>query len=512
MNDTQKIQAAHLEHVDTGHAPVEEEQASMKVVTERGQENKGLLRKIDCRMLPLLVFSYMLQYMDKVSLSNAMILGVEEDLSLRGTQFSWLSSIFYFGYLAASYPVSIILVRFPLGKTLAIAITAWGAILALHSAAVSFSRMMVLRALLGVFESPISPGFTLITSIWYKPSQHAARHGIWFAGNSMGAIAGALVAYGCAYIDRALIARWQVLFIILGCLTFLWGLFLIFSLPDSPLRAPFLSQAERVEVHEEIQSRQKTAKTDTWSWPQFSEAMRDPQSWFLFAIEGTGTLVNGVVSNFTSLILSSFGYSTEDTLLLNIPIYFFMGVVVLSSVWLANRTRRSRILIAMAGNIIAVAGGVLLVKLPSSNKGGRYAGLLLICASNNGFPLYMSLISSNIGGFTKRATVNAIFFIGYCAGNIAGPQFYIKDEAPVYTTAFTSMLVIFCADAVLLLLFRLYLQRENAKRDREQGVYIDPESRDGDATLVREAAEASASVDAPVYQTDWENRSFRYYL
>ena len=69
--------------------------------------------------------------------------------------------------------------------------------------------MMVLRTLLGVFESPISPGFTLITSIWYKPSQHAARHGLWFAGNAMGAMTGALVAYGCAYIGYEKIARWQ---------------------------------------------------------------------------------------------------------------------------------------------------------------------------------------------------------------------------------------------------------------------------------------------------------------
>lgn len=70
--------------------------------------------------------------------------------------------------------------------------------------------MMVLRALLGAFESTIAPGFTLITSIWYRKSEHAARHGIWFAGNSLGAIIGALIAYGLAHDSGKVLDPWRV--------------------------------------------------------------------------------------------------------------------------------------------------------------------------------------------------------------------------------------------------------------------------------------------------------------
>jgi hypothetical protein len=65
-------------------------------------------------------------------------------------------------------------------------------------------------------------------------------------------------------------------------------------------------------------------------------------------------------------------------------------------------------------------------------QAGRYAGVLVLVASTNIFPLMLSLISSNVAGFTKKATVNAVFFIGYCAGNIAGPQFFVAAEAPNY--------------------------------------------------------------------------------
>ncbi|OJJ51394.1 hypothetical protein ASPZODRAFT_156286 [Penicilliopsis zonata CBS 506.65] len=465
--------------------------------------------------MPLLVVSYMLQYMDKVSLSNAMVMGITTDLGLHGTESSWLSSMFYLGYLAASYPVSILLVRFPLGRTLAVAIVLWGIVLACHAAASTFTGMMVTRTLLGVLESPISPGFTLITSMWYQPSEHAARHGLWYAGNSMGASVGSLIAFGCAHLQNGTLSRWQVLFLILGCMTVVWGAALLMLLPDSPLTAKFLRAEERLALEGRVQARQKTSKTNKWSRQQFWEALTDPKSWFLFWIEGTGCLTNGVLSNFSSLILASFGFTTLTTLLLNLPIYFFQFSVVLGSVWLAHRTPRSRIILTVVGNLVALIGAVVLLKLPSSNKGGRYVSLLLMNASINGFPLYLSLISSNVGGFTKRATVNAIFFVGYCAGNVAGPQLYIPAEAPKYTTAFTSMMVIFAVDAVLLLLFRVYLDQANKKRDREQGIYINPEPKDGE---VINAAPSSGrghddlEIEEPADQTDWENRSFRYYL
>jgi hypothetical protein len=47
-------------------------------------------------------------------------------------------------------------------------------------------------------------------------------------------------------------------------------------------------------------------------------------------------------------------------------------------------------------------------------------------------PVSMAMISSNIAGFTKKATVSAIYFIMYCTGNIVGPQLFFEKEAPKY--------------------------------------------------------------------------------
>jgi len=62
-------------------------------------------------------------------LSYAAIFNIQEDLHLMGTDYSWLSSVFYFGWLAYSYPTNYLMQRFPLGKYLAVNIFMWGALL-----------------------------------------------------------------------------------------------------------------------------------------------------------------------------------------------------------------------------------------------------------------------------------------------------------------------------------------------------------------------------------------------
>jgi hypothetical protein len=63
------------------------------------QEARRVLRKIDLHVLPLLMVSYMLQYLDKSSINFASVYGLQTGTNLKGQDYSWLSSIFYFGKL-----------------------------------------------------------------------------------------------------------------------------------------------------------------------------------------------------------------------------------------------------------------------------------------------------------------------------------------------------------------------------------------------------------------------------
>lgn len=53
-------------------------------------EAKRVLRKIDVRIVPVLFFIYLLQYLDKNGINYASAYGLAEGTKLKGQDFSWL--------------------------------------------------------------------------------------------------------------------------------------------------------------------------------------------------------------------------------------------------------------------------------------------------------------------------------------------------------------------------------------------------------------------------------------
>ncbi|KAJ4366425.1 hypothetical protein N0V83_008061 [Neocucurbitaria cava] len=93
-------------------------------------EERSVLRRIDARVLPLLLGAYFFQQLDKSSLSYVSIFGLQKDAHLVGRQYSWLGSILYLAQLVMQPLAAFILVKLPTGKVIATAILLWGATLA----------------------------------------------------------------------------------------------------------------------------------------------------------------------------------------------------------------------------------------------------------------------------------------------------------------------------------------------------------------------------------------------
>lgn len=56
------------------------------------EEAKKVLRKIDIQILPVLIVTYTLQYLDKNSINYAAVYGLKEGTGLKGQDYSWLSA------------------------------------------------------------------------------------------------------------------------------------------------------------------------------------------------------------------------------------------------------------------------------------------------------------------------------------------------------------------------------------------------------------------------------------
>lgn len=153
-------------------------------------EQKKVIRKVDWFIIPMIGVNYVFFYIDKTTLSYAALYGIREDLNLTGSQYSWLSSIFYFGFLTWAFPTNFLMQKFPLGKYLGINIIIWGVFLMLQAACNSFATLAVMRFLSGMAEACSDPAFMLITQMWYTRRQQPLRIGLWYLGNGFGIAVG----------------------------------------------------------------------------------------------------------------------------------------------------------------------------------------------------------------------------------------------------------------------------------------------------------------------------------
>jgi len=143
------------------------------------------------------------------------------------------------------------------------------------------------------------------------------------------------------------------------------------------------------------------------------------------------------------------------------------------------------VLTSLGGLVASIVGMLLIVALPLENHVGRLIGYYLTQASPTPFVALLSLISSNVAGYTKKTTVAALYLIGYCAGNIIGecsihrtecrtsrtsaltlqgPQTFRPKDAPRYVPAEVTVIVCWGVCLFLLVGVWMWYRRENKKK------------------------------------------------
>jgi MFS transporter, ACS family, allantoate permease len=210
------------------------------------------------------------------------------------------------------------------------------------------------------------------------------------------------------------------------------------------------------------------------------------------------------------VIIKGLGHDEFHTLLLCMPQDACQVIFTLTAALLATKLRKSRCIIIACLLCVAMLGWCLVGYLPESHIGGRLGGVFIFAAYVSGFPLSLSIIASDVGGYTKKTVVSAIVFLAYCAGNISGPQVFFAREAPHYRTGCKICIICLCLGILDILVLRQYMDWDNKKKDRVQGVCIEAEP----SKLV-ELDGGSGVVQLPpsgLDETDLEQESFRYIL
>jgi MFS family permease len=364
----------------------------------------------------------------------------------------------------------LLITRLPIGKYMGITALVWGTIVALTAACTNYGGLITVRFLLGVAEATVTPSLMFITTTWYTRDEIPTRTGIWFAGNSVGGIVSSLLAYGIGHISDK-VGPWRWMFIVLGIATFLWGFVLLIFLPDQISNAKFLTPEERQWAIDRvvIAGTGKTEKT-VWKWDQMVECLVDPKTWLIWSIALLCQIPNGGTQSFANLVIVSFGFTSLQSTLINIPYSVITVIAIVGTGWLAGRFRSLNCLLAGLIVIPPVIGSALISSRSSIPKGASLFGYFLLSVGPSALPLLLSLVQVNFKGVTKKMTLTAMIFIAYCAGNIAGPQLFISAEAPLYPTAFRAIMICYALVVGLCAVLRVYLQLLNKKRRQTEGI------------------------------------------
>ncbi|KAH8152090.1 uncharacterized protein LAJ45_04084 [Morchella importuna] len=430
-----------------------------------GASDKSLLRKIDWRIVPIMFACYTMQFVDKVLINYAAVMGLPKDLKLVGNQFTWAATSFFIAYLVAEIPTGYFLQRVPAAKYLAINVALWGVATGCTAACKSFTGLLVARIFLGIFEAAIAPCLTIITSMWYTKKEQPARFGFWYCGLGLGQIVGGIISYGFQHVKNASLEGWRVMFIVLGLVTVLIGVWTFFCLPDTPMSANFLEEREIVRVLERVSENQTGVENKKFKMSQAVELAKDPQIYLMLMITVLCSVSSGVITTYSATLIKNFGYTSPIAALLNMPSGIIsIGVTILSGIAVGMSSNRWLWIAGLA--VPGALGGALMSFLPNSNKGGLLAGIYLVNSIVAVLIIVFNWAASNIAGHTKRSIATSLIAGAFSIGNIIGPQTFQAKDAPNFYPAKIAVLVTQAGAALFAVLLRFYYSYQNSLKEK----------------------------------------------
>ncbi|KAK6850922.1 allantoate permease [Apiospora arundinis] len=403
-------------------------------------------------------------------------------------------------------------IRFGVARYLGLDTLAWGAAVAATALTTSYAGLAAARFLLGAAEATVIPALMLVTTTWYARDEVPLRTGIWFAGSAAGPVVSTALGHllvflqslGGGDIENGTSVSttndgsnassgdfgfgffvgilpswnpWRWIFVLLGAVTFLWGVPYSTAPPASNFPGTAAERQwdlDRVAAAE-TPSRQLWARSSharprpvpDWKWRQARDCVRDPQTWLVVAMcllsqiplasmrgladlailgSGSGSSGSGDGSSSTESVPSTMPMSLEITYML------LTMASMIGSGWLASRFSSLTCTLLALAVLPPVIGSACVAKQlhyppNSSHDGGSSSGshlldddtwppapthqilaAMLLCTAPAVLPLLLSLIQVNVRGLTKKTTTQALALIAYCVGNLLSPRVYNDED------------------------------------------------------------------------------------
>jgi ACS family tartrate transporter-like MFS transporter len=378
-------------------------------------------RRITRRLIPYLMFVYLLAYLDRANLGVAK-LQMQGDMGFNDAVIGFGAGIFFLGYLLLDIPGSLIVERWSARKWIARIMVSWGVVASLMGflgwPLLNFvhpvTQFYGLRLLLGIAEAGFFPGVIVYISHWFRPEDRSRAKAYFMVTQPIAIALGIpLSRWIMDTIHWGRLAGWRWIFILEGVVPVLMGFVTLWYLTDRPRQAKWLPDDEKQWLMSALKA-DEDRKTIAHR-VRIIDALKYPQTFLLIGVYFLIVTGNQALIFF----LPSIGDSMKSmpvavrTMTASLPYACSACGILINGLW-AQRTGKLRLHTAVPVLATGVSLGLTVLA-------HNHAGLMIALFCLAGFtaqaylPAFWTLPTTLMG---KSAAATAVGLI--CLGNLGG--------------------------------------------------------------------------------------------
>ncbi|KAF0328556.1 vitamin H transporter [Colletotrichum asianum] len=386
--------------------------------------DKAVRKRLDWKFLPMVCAMLMMNYLDRINVSNTRLAGMQDDLHMSDTMWSAGISLFYVGYIISQVPANVIITKGKPRILLPCCMLGWSV------------------TTLWLTEGPFVPAVSLMTSSWYTKHESPLRMGIWHAGNTISQAISGLLAAGILQNmdDVAGMSAWQWFLLLEGIVSITIGLVSFWFVPNFP------------------------ESTGTY----FLTAEESQMAQYRQTVSAGGRAEDDE-GDYWGGILATLGFGDTTTYLIQAPPPIIAFLVTLAVSWSSGRMLEHGYHIIVPILLTLVACVVMITTL---NVGARYfCMILLVTGPFVGLNLQISWETTVVPRpRTKRA---ALIAIANCVSSVSHwftPYFFLRDQEPYYQTGGGAIIVGCGLTVIFVLVTKWYCWEKNKELDEHERV------------------------------------------
>jgi MFS transporter, ACS family, glucarate transporter len=203
------------------------------------REGGSSVTRIRYRVVAFTVALAAVTYLDRVCIA-IVAPNIMHDLRLTNIQMSYVFSAFTLAYALFEIPTAWWADRVGSRRVLTRIVLWWSTFTMATAGAFHYATLLIVRFLFGIGEAGAWPNAARVFARWIPARERGRVQGVFFAGAHL---SGGLTPILVAYLTRFL--HWRVIFLIFGCVGFVWALTWCWWFRDEPRDHPSVGPTER---------------------------------------------------------------------------------------------------------------------------------------------------------------------------------------------------------------------------------------------------------------------------